>query len=151
MGCHTWCYTPIEKPDKDKCKEFLLVLYKDYLESFSGRWKNIIKNRIHKLNEDKIPYELLIEWYFDRSGFTEENDKYYMETEYHDIFRCNNYDAPNLHSFEETLEFIKNNPDGCFGNYYWSENKQEFIETAIDFETIKEFWNNYPNGLITFG
>lgn len=151
MGCHTWCYTPIDIPEKEKIKEFLFDLYEDYLNSFNNRWKNIIKNRIHKLKEDKISYNLLIEWYFNRSGFTEENGKYYTVTEYHDIFRCSDYDAPNLHSFEETLDFIKNNPDKCFGNSCWSEDEQKIVKLDIDYETIKEFWIKYPNGLITFG
>ena len=151
MGCHTWCYTPIEIPEKEEIKNFLFDLYEDYLQSFKDRWKNIIKNRIHKLKEDKIPIWQLEEWYFDRRGFTKENGKYYMETEYHDIFRCNDYDAPNLHSLEETIEFIKNNSDKCFGNIGWVPEKQKCVAFEINFDNIKEFWTKYPNGLITFG
>ena len=60
-------------------------------------------------------------------------------------------DAPNLQSLEETIEFIKNNSDECFGNSGWISEKKKCVTFEINFNNIKEFWIKYPNGLITFG
>lgn len=59
-----------------------------------------------------------------------------LDCEYHDLFRIGGYPETLLHSYDETIKFIKEND--CKTYDYTNEK-------------IKEFWNKYPNGVIDFG
>lgn len=64
----------------------------------------------------------------------------------HDLFRIGGYPEDQLLSYNETLEYMKK---------YCEEYKVPFESHFGNIEDIKnellQFWNEYPNGLITFG
>ena len=59
-----------------------------------------------------------------------------LDCEFHDLFRAAYDEDTVLKSFEETMEYIKDN------------NCQTFEYTE---EKLKEFFNKYPKGVIEFG
>ena len=68
----------------------------------------------------------------------EHNGVYYEEVEsYYDIFRIRSYPKKVLLSKEETLRYITN-----------TEREIVMYEDSVDL--LEEFWEKYPNGMITF-
>jgi len=65
------------------------------------------------------------------------NNIFYINSEYHDVFRIGDYPEDVLYSYEECLEYIKQ-----------YELKHNII---VDVYRLKEFWDKYPDGIITFG
>lgn len=67
------------------------------------------------------------------------NNVYYVNSEYHDVFRVTGYPNDTLYSYQECLEFIDN------------YNKKHNINIPVFKERLKEFWDKYPDGIIKFG
>lgn len=69
------------------------------------------------------------------------NGIWFKECGSHDIFRIWGYPETALLSEEDTIKFCEQ---------FKSENP-EMVLTDKEYEKIKRFWNNHPNGLIRFG
>ncbi len=65
--------------------------------------------------------------------------KSYIQVTTHDLFRVPHYPDDKLGSYRETLSFIESN------------SKRVYFPDDLLEERLKEFWNKYPDGLITFG
>lgn len=169
MGCHTWFYKELKKPDltnfeiKNKIinniENVTLPFLNKLLKETSDKKEEIeLKEEIYltKIHLKQIidislkdEYKLLHAYYDMLDiNFTSYNGKFYENTEYQDIFRHRNYEAPTLTSLNDTLEFIKIH--NCKGNCYFDKN-DKLINEEINFDKLKEFWNKYPNGIIEFG
>lgn len=167
MGCHTWFFKKLEKPNLSL--EELKIEILNYIDNDSIPFykKELLKeNSIyikeeleHDLNwiiEHKETIKnsnneiLILESYygFKNIHYTLYNNKFYENTEYHDIFRYKEYDATPLTSLEETLELIKQYD--CCGNMYMN-NDGVLIKEEINFNLLKEFWTKHPDGIIEFG
>ena len=59
----------------------------------------------------------------------------------HDIFRRYKYPDDELYSFEDTISYFDNLNNCC----YSSLDRESMIKR------IKEYWKQYPNGMIKFG
>ena len=62
----------------------------------------------------------------------------------HDIFRIGKYRSDRLFSMEETLNFIKKNKDEILHYHHMVEGKDWK-------QNLEKFWNQYPDGMISFG
>lgn len=166
MGCHTWFYKKVNRT-YEEAKEIWINNQKEIIK----RWKEIINNPEDK---SRIVYEWTKEFcenYLevlnrqlkivqkelckvavmnhqpnDKNGKLYQyisNNLYCTSDELpHDYFRIGNYPEDLLFSLEQTLNFLESNNDKIF--YSW-KSKEETIKY------LKEFWNQYPNGLIKFG
>ena len=56
-----------------------------------------------------------------------------------------------LFSYKDTIEFIKENVEYCYGNKYYSNEENKIITLNIDFQLLKKYWKEYPNSIIVFG
>ena len=67
------------------------------------------------------------------------NGNYYVDSnEFHDVFRKYGYPETILTSYDETIKYIEDKKNECSTYEY----------THI---RLKEFWDKYPDGIITFG
>lgn len=145
MGCHTWFSVPFIT-DKEKIKQ-------DALEELER------KDYPYRAQEKKM-YQYAIEQDLDHiiASIAANNAKYsqllivkdgllYEENDqYHDVFRCSGYPTIILRSLEETIDFINTYEftDGN-GNIHKCETSEHTIPI------ITEFFEKYPDGIITFG
>ena len=164
MGCHTWFYK--KKILEDFDEQFL----KEKNLAFANKEISFAKEQ-YKTNKEEIifwkKYERFYEKYLNKveqltkleliSGYlssldishSEFNGILYEKTEYYNLFRTTDYEAPILYSLEETLKFISDN--NLKGETYFCDEKKKIVEREIDFNLIKEFWEKHPDGLISFG
>ena len=151
MSCGTWCY---KKSERQYTPDEIFVLFKKHINNYIEDCKEIIagtKWAGEKLqNTDPYyPYEskeeaeedlIKLNWFIDNVDNVETVYSFkqnYEEVNYgNDLFRGLDYDAPNLYSRKETLNYIKNNKDKVID---------------VNYDRIKEFWNKYKDGMIDFG
>jgi hypothetical protein len=163
MGCHTWTYNKKETQISfDEIYNIVINGLKTNIRKYkklkhnicnkpnkTTKLKILYNNLIKDLNKvikdidngnNNILYDCYCEYFDEEDGlitFSEGN--IYLEIEeYHDMFRVYNYPEKELHSLDETIEFISN-----------EENKCQINDYSMD--SIHEFWKKYPNGLICFG
>jgi hypothetical protein len=109
-------------------------LYKRKLQIVKkGLCKEAVKERVCFLHTysfiEKMGWEENTRITYDR-----DSGMFYQETPFHDCFRHGNYKAPKLYSLQQTLDFINNE------RVY-----------SVNMESIHEFWEKYPDGMIQFG
>lgn len=133
MGCHTWFY-------KDK------ILLNRQLELLNKKY-------MHELGKIYLEYEELMQLDFEIEGIRRK-----IETPYHDLFRTSkrnpdgSYINVLLFSFKDCLHFI-NDPNNkvTFKHTVWESDEQEELNKKKSMDLLREFWWNYPDGVIKFG
>lgn len=169
MGCHTWFHKKINV-SYEEARDSLVKKYKSNIE-LTQKW-------IDNPNDDEYVDMLKYYEYYTIEYLTEQNeidrrklrmvesgyckeavmrkydnntiDKFnvyhyiknvgmFVDCEYHNLFRIPGYPEDMLFSLEETIEFIKINKNFI----YWYANDWE--------KRLNEFWEKYPDGMITFG
>ena len=130
MGCHTWFYKRTEAPiidfkdraanflqqEIDDCndwieREYFEILSKEELEyniKYSSRVLSWIKKGWIKDAAMKITSEV------DDFHYSEVTKAFYEDAELHDVFRRGGYPEDELHSLDETLEYLEKNDDIIF-------------------------------------
>ena len=160
MGCHTWAYEQIdldslsltaikaelkERYTKEiKCTRDAMLdeEYKSELPLMKENIKQVevlLKN-LKYINKKRKGLKLYCEWSLD-GIYTYHKGKLYKALDgdidiFHDMFRISDYDQKPLTSKEETIIFITNENNECYG---------------IDLDRVHEYWNKYTDGLLTFG
>ncbi len=128
------------KEEKDCAYKYQFIyLFSKYLQNIEDEIYVFPHESIDGNIQTKNDYdENMSIWDFQSNGHITDyyiNEKYYQEvSEYYNTFRSD-YREENLFSLEETLDYIKKN--NCY-------------ITDIEIEQLKEFWNEYPDGLINF-
>lgn len=82
----------------------------------------------------------------------------------HDVFRVYKYPKDKLFSWEETLKFLCNPEKNCHMGGLKHEGIKEYIDTyplyanldryadiTFSYNTLKRFWDENPDGMISFG
>jgi hypothetical protein len=166
MGCHTWFYKKIESPSDgeirnltlercDKEIDFLerlinnresidsdlLEAYPDWTPEWAKGTKSFWLEIKESIENNTIELDELYDHYCDWvGGLTEYIDGkgWFVECEYHDVFRKYGYPEDRLFSLQETLDYINNPNNKCV--VYDDTNRR-----------LEEFWNKYPDGFIEFG
>lgn len=158
MGCHTWFYRKIERTQEEATSICLKKLKKERNLS----WK-IIKNPNY-LSMEWQSKDWQLKWikilnrqikavangFYQRAVWNRQDDDnltqyvdgkglYIEDTGYHDVFRKYGYPEDKLFSLEETLEYINNPKNQCV------------LIPDYSIEQLKQFWNEYPEGMICFG
>ena len=166
MGCHTWFYTKSKNQyDYETAQKYVIESYereiallKRYLTDSLTKDEieygcfNIQDNKENVFNTLQI-YERKLRLVsngfckvatmtrFSVTGckeyFISRTKQFYVETKYHDIFRVSNYPNNVLLSLEETLKFIDAHEIRYIHNDY--------------LDRLKQFWLEYPEGVIVFG
>lgn len=147
MGCHTWFSVPFIT-DKEKIKQDALeeLERKDY--AYSAQEKKMYQYAIEQDLDDIIARLASNNSKYENVGLIQTTDgKLYKDSaKYHDAFRCSGYPIIVLKSLQETIDFINSyeykHRDGTVL-------KCETSEHTIP--TITEFFEKYPDGIITFG
>lgn len=137
-------YESKEEAEEDLIKLNWFIDNVDNVEtvySFKQNYDDDIKNELKKFTREG---DLWCWFYsfshyniFPNAHYDDKTKAYYEEVNYgNDLFRGLDYDAPNLYSRKETLNYIKNNKDKVID---------------VNYDRIKEFWNKYKDGMIDFG
>lgn len=158
MGCHTWFYQRVERTQqeaKESCLNKLRYAEELNLNILQDRnyegidwsyWSDdmllkkdaVIKRHIRMVENDIYPEAVWHHQNDEKLTCYVEGKGLYMNTKYHDLFRKYGYPDHRLYSLEETLEYLDNPTNEC-----------EFNDESI--VRLKEFWNEYPDGMIQFG
>lgn len=164
MGCHTLFYKPY-KISLEEAKTLLLEQYKQDITYYSSESTNdevietvkALRRGIILLENNLLPEEDVWE-----DLFKLPNGQYahyvkgkgmFAEADYHDVFRVWDYPNDELFSYEQTIEFI----DNCLANdkdsVYFADNFKDNIgnDTKYALKRLRQFWEEYPNGMICFG
>jgi len=162
MGCHTWFYKKIDRSVEEARKIAINTLYK-YIKlceniiadkNYNDRdWNDFDKHG--NTNDDVRKQEILISerkiriiekglcnvavYNMEQESNVLIEDNFYIESDFHDIFRKSGYPDITLYSLDETLSYIEDPNNNC---YYEGE-------PAI--KALKEFWSEHPDGIIQFG
>lgn len=78
------------------------------------------------------------------NGFFYQEDDENYETIAHDLFRVDDYPEDVLHNYDEYLAFVKDPKNKAHLNR--KDDNWEWVH-----ERMKEFWDMYPDGIVTFG
>lgn len=167
MGCHTWFYKKIERPtdfeiktvvinrlmreadfnlrlinQRETIDDDILEAYPEWTPEYATECLEHTKQVIEAINSDTIDKDELYQMYCDYAdelmvwvpghGFYQEADGY------HDLFRKYGYPEDMLFSYEDTMDYINNQDNECY----------TYESTELH---LKEFWAEYPNGMIKFG
>ncbi|BBI90470.1 hypothetical protein HYO65_gp078 [Tenacibaculum phage PTm1] len=157
MGCHIWFSTPLDKqPTYEEAKEFVIGEYATLID--------YTKNEIELFGEDFKPYgmpnsdaKFLLKLFerqlrmieagyckeavlnkfaeFSDGVYKIENILYKTLDGIHDVFRVGGYPSDILRDYEQVLTFCKG---------------RSVDLTAEQRETLKQFYKDYPSGIITF-
>jgi hypothetical protein len=150
MGCHVWCYKRIERTQEEAKQSCLKKLnyYLDlwnksdnaeiiktygYTDENINHFKNVLKRQIRMVENNLCQKAVWNHQFEDLTIFNEKG--FFIYTDEVVLFRTW-YNEKILYSYEETLDFIKNNECSCFEG--WEQ-------------SIIDFWTKYPDGLIRFG
>lgn len=150
MGCHTWCYKRAGYKSIEDMKKIIIdnkeSLLKYCKEKITSRTyeddidKRDTINVINQLERQITSINKLSNYMKVLSLYSKElnvsiiyKSKLYINTDYHDLFRCN-YNSRKLISYSDTIKFLSEN-----------------VCLNINYDKIKEFWDNYPDGIIDFG
>ena len=173
MGCHTLFYKPY-KISLEEAKMLLLEQYKQDITHYSDESTDdtIIETRkalqrgIILLENNLLPeedvWEDLCKLPNGQYAHYVKGKGMFAEADYHDVFRVRNYPKDELFSYEQTIEFINNRLaddenslyfDDDKGTVYFADNLNNNIRNDKKYalKRLKEFWEEYPNGMICFG
>lgn len=162
MGCHTWFYTPaIQQPSYEEVRSKLIKSYLDQISLYERHINNdlnedelflitceshdkskqniaILERIVRRLKGGYCQLATLNRYKFiSEYDFSFRTKKFYIEVNFHDIFRVNNYPNIELLSLQETYQFIAQNQITDYSGK-WKP-------------LLIQFWNDYPEGRITFG
>ena len=147
MGCHTWFSVPFIT-DKEKIKQDALEELNREDFPYSAQEKQMYQYAIEQDLDDIIVRIAICNSKYSNKGILHTaNGKVYIDCKnYHDAFRCYGYPLNILKSLEEAIDFIN--------TYEYKDrngdiHKCETSEHTIP--TITEFFEKYPDGIITFG
>lgn len=165
MGCHTWFHTKAEAPIADAQAKLrgILVEELDIIEKIDtkntkgvsafarGHYKDKeyralakahFSERLSLLDAGELTMEQVVD---SLHGEEVSNHKYvdgkgwYIQVDkYHDVFRKFGYPDDRLFSLEETLAYINDPANKC-------------VVRDNTVERLQAFWEEYPDGMITFG
>ena len=131
---------------KEEAENYLITLnwFIDNIENvldFEQNYEDDIKHEVNEFSREGELYALFYSFScyneYPIAHYDEQTQSYYEEVDYgNNLFRGLNYDAPNLYSRKETLNYIKNN-------------KHDVID--VNYDKINEFWIKYSDGMILFG
>lgn len=168
MGCHTWFYKKVDYPVdtiKDKAVKYLqeeIDSCKFYIEQdFTDGY--VIKEDF----ENSLKYhQRVLDWvnkgwineaaakivsFLDGVTYSNNTKCFYKDANYHDIFRRGGYPDHELHSLEETLQYLeKYDGEISYQSTIFDETPREELKNRA-IERLKEFWEKYPDGMIDFG
>lgn len=171
MGCHTWFYRKIEVSYEETktslvksltenikvCQEWIdNPNGKDYLEikdfypewTIGFLWEQVdIDKRKLSIIEKGLCKEAVMNKYNSGLGVTRyiKGKGHYQSLDFCDIFRIGNYPEDILFSFDETMDFIERNKENIYHYYYNEVQKKDYVQQ------LKDYWNEYPDGMIIFG
>lgn len=161
MGCHTWFYRKVERTQEEAKQRCLKKLryaeqlnlkilndkhyngidwegYYGYTDESLIKENAVLQRQIRMVEKDLCQRAVwdrqndeVLKEYVDGKGF-------YLEAPFHDVFRRGGYPDDKLFSLEETLAYINNKENYC-----------EIFDDTV--ETLKQFWELYPDGMICFG
>ena len=179
MGCHTWFYKPYQINIEDakvllkrQLEEALSYYSYEQINSFDEDNKEQIQlceqllNKLQNntITEDEIFERVIIpkpenekrsNW--DEYYLTEyvKNKGLFVDCNYHDLFRVWHYPDDKLFSYEQTVEFIENHivNNGEGNGIYFLDDFENNIKNDKSFtlKRLKDFWDEYPDGMIMFG
>lgn len=156
MGCHTWCARKVDRTITE-ARELWLVKNKEILD-----WLD--RMHVDAMNERAISYDWTVE-YIERlialykrrhrmvsAGLCNvavmnqqpehshyiEGKGFFVDTDYHDLFRVGGYPNARLFSKDECIQYMKDNADKII--------KHDDTDRLLD-----EFWSEHPDGCIHFG
>jgi len=161
MGCHTWFYKKTEDPNLQQVVDELISLYQtevdrldkmaaspeyekqgllEQVKSLKKAWEDDISKIESGLTPDVEIYE---QWASSQSGdllsWVDGKGLYISSDDLpHDLFRKYGYPEIKLFSLEETLSYIYDKDNDCV----------IYEDTE---ESLRNFWEKYPDGMIEFG
>jgi len=161
MGCHTWFYKKINI-SIDEARENVIRHRQDTVDSLKKSIENIKnpnhitdygitkKDAIHVVKVFERQIRMIKKGLcncavfnkFDRGHIIEhiKGVGLYEEIDdFHDVFRVGGYPDDKLFSLDDTIEYINNK------NCYFDTDMSDTVNT------LKEFWDKYPDGMILFG
>lgn len=155
MGCHTWFYKKVKDVNRNILIEDIIEKINELIPEYENEpdpadqgflvyiksLKDLLEEAIN--NHEVMSDEEVEEYYHDIIGgvIHIHNNALYSEKDvkYHDVFRKYGYPDDVLTSYEETIAYIED-----------PENEVMNIQPNYK-EQLKQFWNEFPDGIITFG
>ena len=167
MGCHTWFYKKIEGPTEEQIRKDLVVYFQETIQFYDSALNqkesldDLTKEVLEGVSDEELEVErdeflfLYRRFASGEMGIDEVNEnwassrfsrhiEYYRKGGWyetddslpHDLFRIGNYPETLLFSLEETLDFIQTNKCTVY----------EYTD-----EKLRDFWAEFPDGMIRFG
>lgn len=159
MGCHTWCFKKVERTIEEARR-----LWIEQQMGIIASWQKMIDDptdhcRVaYEWSQEFVEKQMLVykrqlqmvkKGLLNVAVFNDQpehciyiQDKgFYVEEGTHDPFRIYGYPDDKLFSYEECLV--------CIRKYEITKNTT--VELWRDGDTLKEFWDRNPDGMICFG
>jgi hypothetical protein len=167
MGCHTWFYKKIEGPTEEQIRKDLVVYFQETIQFYDSALNqkesldDLTKEVLEGVSDEELEAErdeflfLYRRFASGEMGIDEVNEnwassRFSRHIEYsrkmgwyetddslpHDLFRIGSYPETLLFSLEETLDFIQTNKCTVY----------EYTD-----EKLRDFWAEFPDGMIRFG
>lgn len=164
MGCHTLFYKPY-KISLEEAKTLLLEQYKQDITHYSDESTDdeiietvkALRRGIILLENDLLPEEDIWEDLFElpngQYAHYVKGKGMFAEADYHDIFRVWNYPKDELFSYEQTIVFINYKLFIDKHSVYFVDNLNDNTQNDKEYalKRLRQFWEEYPDGMICFG
>lgn len=164
MGCHTLFYKPY-KISLEEAKTLLLEQYKQDITYYSSESTDdaiietvkALRRGIILLENDLLPeediWEDLLKLPNGQYAHYVKGKGMFAEADYHDVFRVWYYPDIELFSFNETIEFINTRLSISRDKVYFADNlnSHKRNDKKYALKRLRQFWEEYPNGMICFG
>ena len=139
MGCHTWFYRliPSQEIKTRRIKALQHVNEYYYDEDIS----DLLTEYEYDTIKASINNPLCFKWIklgygFDGLTMKFNNNYYEVTYDYHDVFRIKNYPTKVLVNFRQLRRWLR---------------RRYYKLTQEQIASIKQFWIDYPDGIIDFG
>lgn len=167
MGCHTWFYKKVDISYEDAksslikrysaninlCQKWIdnptdpeylemVEIYKDWTIDNLIRETEITKRQLRLVEGGYCKAAVMRKYRYGLTGvysYVKDIGMFKSIDEFHNIFRMPNYPEDQLFSLNETLKFVEIHKNEI--TYYHQNWERELIN----------YWNKYPDGMITFG
>ena len=149
MGCHTWCYRPMEKHEwsemkKNAPKEILKLTGDTPDNRWTGMYDPALYDSLMRSYNENIPCVYGKYWWqlgygsfrLNATEIRGERGLFVNVRKYNDIFRVDNYPIKVIHNRRELRKWMRK-------RYFELEDRQ--------LEKVSEFFREYPCGVIVFG
>ena len=164
MGCHTLFYKPYTISLKE-AKTLLLEQYKQDITYYSDKSTDdavietikALRRGIILLENDLLPeedvWEDLLKLPNGQYAHYVKGKGMFAEADYHDVFRVWDYPDDELFSYEQTIEFVDNRLANDKNTIYFANNLNDNTQNDKEYalKRLRQFWEEYPNGMICFG